>query len=82
MSTSTTTVPDNGDATIYVGFTSTSTPPPSPPAATDEGNAYAGCLGYSVGSGKFRQVEESSAMTIEQCLSDCFESFYAGVSGQ
>jgi hypothetical protein len=74
--------PDNGDATNYVGFTSTSTPPPSPPAATDEGNAYAGCLGYAVGSSAFQQVEQSPAMTIEQCLSDCFESFYAGVSGQ
>ena len=82
ISSSSTSAGQDGDATNYVGFSTTPTPTPSPPPATEYGFQYVGCVGYAAGSGNFEIVETSTVMSIQQCLSDCYGDAFAGISGE
>lgn len=42
---------------------------------------YGGCQGSSDGFAGFRQVEAEPTLTIPQCISDCYDSAYAGIGG-
>ena len=69
---------NNADATNVVGGP-TNTPTPMPGPVTIDRFTYGGCFGSSLGYPGFVLVEDSSSMSIDQCLSDCYASAYAGI---